>query len=66
MGSVLLVGSGLLLKSLYRLLTVDTGFPVSRLTTFYVFPTANRYATDEQQINLHRSVLEKLRALAGA
>jgi macrolide transport system ATP-binding/permease protein len=63
--AVLLVGSGLLLKSLYRLLNVDAGFNVSHLTTFYVFPNSKRYDTNEQAIQLHRDLMAKLQAVPG-
>ncbi len=63
--AVLLVGSGLLLKSLYRLLNVDAGFSVSRLTTFYVFPGSRNYDQDEQAIVLHDKLIAALRAVPG-
>ena len=63
--AVLLVGSGLLLKSLYRLLKVDTGFNVSRLTTFYVFPDSKRYDEDAQANLLHDKLMDALRAVPG-
>ncbi len=63
--AVLLVGSGLLLKSLYRLLHVDTGFNVSRLTTFYVFPNSKRYSQDEQAIALHDKLMAMFLAVPG-
>ena len=63
--AVLLVGSGLLLKSLYRLLHVDTGFNVSSLTTFYVFPDSKRYDEDPQAIVLHDKVIHTLLAVPG-
>jgi macrolide transport system ATP-binding/permease protein len=63
--AVLLVGSGLLLKSLYRLLHVDTGFNVSQLTTFYVFPNSKRYSQDEQAIGLHDKLMSELLAVPG-
>jgi macrolide transport system ATP-binding/permease protein len=63
--AVLLVGSGLLLKSLYRPLKVDTGFNVSRLTTFYVFPDSKRYDEDAQANLLHDKLMDALRAVPG-
>jgi predicted permease len=63
--AVLLVGSGLLLKSLYRLLSVDTGFTVSKLTTFYVFPDINRYDTEDKVLALHDRLRDALRAVPG-
>ena len=63
--AVLLVGSGLLLKSLYRLLNVDTGFNVSRLTTFYIFPDSRRYDEDAEANVLHDKLMEALGAVPG-
>jgi len=63
--AVLLVGSGLLLKSLYRLLNVDTGFTVSKLTTFYVFPDINRYSTQDKALVLHDKLVDALRSVPG-
>jgi macrolide transport system ATP-binding/permease protein len=63
--AVLLVGSGLLLKSLYRLLNVNAGFNTSHLTTFYIFPNSHRYDKDEQQIVLHRNILAKVQEVPG-
>jgi predicted permease len=63
--AVLLVGSGLLLKSLYRLLSIDTGFTVSKLTTFYVFPDINHYDTDDKTLALHDKLKDGLRAVPG-
>jgi predicted permease len=63
--AVLLVGSGLLLKSLYRLLHVDAGFNVTRLTTFYVFPDSKRYDEDAQANLLHDKLVEAVRAMPG-
>ena len=63
--ALLLVGSGLLLKSLYRLLNIDAGFNVRQLTTFYVFPDSKRYDQDEQAIVMHDKLIDALLALPG-
>jgi predicted permease len=63
--AVLLVGSGLLLKSLYRLLHVDAGFNVARVTTFYVFPDSKNYDQDPQAIVLHDKIIDALLAVPG-
>jgi macrolide transport system ATP-binding/permease protein len=62
---VLLAGAGLLAKSFYRLLHVETGFDPSHLTTVYVMETDNTYAKPEQQLALYHQVLEKVSALPG-
>ena len=63
--AVLLAGSGLLLKSLYKLLNVDAGFTVSRLTTFYIFPDVKRYDTDDKANVLHDKLIDALRTVPG-
>ena len=45
---VLLAGAGLLGKSLYRLLHVETGFDPTHLATVQVMAPENRYAKPEQ------------------
>jgi macrolide transport system ATP-binding/permease protein len=63
--AVLLAGSGLMLKSLYRLLTVDTGFNARHLTTFTLIPTSSRYDENAPAIVFHQNVMEKLLAIPG-
>jgi macrolide transport system ATP-binding/permease protein len=62
---VLLAGAGLLAKSFYRLLHVETGFEISHLATVYVMAPDNVYGKPEQQIALYRQILEKVSALPG-
>jgi len=60
---VLLVGSGLLVKSFVRLMRVDPGFEADRLLVFNVgLPPATSPA---QQDEFYRQVVERLQALAG-
>jgi predicted permease len=63
--AILLVGSGLLLKSLFRLLNINAGFNVSQLTTFYVFPDNKRYDLDEAAIVMERNLIDALVAVPG-
>jgi predicted permease len=63
--AVLLVGSALLLKSLFRLLNVDAGFNVSRLTTFFVFPDNKRYNLDQEAIVMEKNLIDALQAVPG-
>jgi len=60
---ILLVGSGLLVKSFVRLMQVDPGFDSSRLLVFNVgLPTSS---TPSQQDDLYHQVVERLQALPG-
>ena len=62
---VLLAGAGLLAKSFYRLLHVETGFDTSHLATVYVMAPDSVYGKPEQQIALYHQILEKVSALPG-
>jgi len=62
---VLLVGAGLLLKSLTRMGRVDTGFDPNGVMTATVQLPENQYNTEEKQVAFYRAVNEKLAALPG-
>jgi putative ABC transport system permease protein len=62
---VLLVGSGLLLKSLFRLLNTSPGFnPENTLTMTVVLP-ATKYTEANNQINFQDQLSERISALPG-
>jgi macrolide transport system ATP-binding/permease protein len=62
---VLLVGSGLFGKSLYRLLHVRLGFRADHLATITVAAPDVGYAKDEQRITLGRDIVVKVESLPG-
>ena len=62
---VLLVGAGLLGKSLYRLLHVDAGLEPGHLALLRIAATGERYAKDPAQIALERDVVSSVGALPG-
>ncbi len=62
---VLLVGAGLLGKSFYRLLHVDTGMEPDHLAAIAVVTPATAYAKDAPRIALERQVLGRVRSLPG-
>jgi predicted permease len=62
---VLLVGAGLLGKSLYRLLNVDLGFRPDRLATLQVAVPGSRYPAHEQIVTLGKQITERIAALPG-
>jgi len=62
---VLLVGAGLLGKSLYRLLHVETGFDVSHLATVQVIAPDKTYTKPEQLVALYREIERRAWALPG-
>ena len=62
---VLLVGAGLLGKSLYRLLQVDLGLQPDHLATLDVAAPQHRYGKDEQAVALGRQVVSRIASLPG-
>jgi predicted permease len=65
MAMVLLVSAGLLGKSFYRLLHVDTGIQPDHLATLRVSADGATYSKDRQVIALERQIQEKLSEIAG-
>ncbi len=62
---VLLSGAGLLMRSFYRLESVDTGFDAHGVLTFRVNLPPAKYAKDEQQFAFFDRALAGVRALPG-
>ncbi len=62
---ILLVGSGLLLRSFRELLGVDAGFRPDHLLTMEYRLPANKYPHGAQQWQTHRQILERVRAVPG-
>ncbi len=61
---VLLVGAGLLIRSLMRVLEVDMGFDASRAATIRVDPDS-RYTTREQRLAYFDEVLRRVKEVPG-
>jgi hypothetical protein len=61
----LVVGSGLMLKSVSTLLAVDTGFDAERLTSFEIFLPPQSYADGVAQESFHQRLSEGLQAMPG-
>jgi len=62
---ILLVGAGLMMKSLYRLLAVDPGFRPERVLTMGMDLRTQQYSKDPAVLNFWQQVLDKVRALPG-
>ncbi|HXJ04532.1 MAG TPA: ABC transporter permease [Candidatus Acidoferrum sp.] len=60
---VLLVGSGLLMKSFVRLQTVDPGFRYRNILTADVSLPKSKYSADAQTIQFFSQVLERMQAV---
>jgi putative ABC transport system permease protein len=62
---ILLVGAGLMLNTLVRLLYVDTGFNPSQVAVFTVDLPGGRYADAGRRLGFYDDVLERLRGVPG-
>jgi len=62
---VLLVGSGLLLRSIERLFAVSVGFDSSRVLTMQVQESGQRFAADDARIRFFEDALESVRRVPG-
>jgi putative ABC transport system permease protein len=62
---VLLIGAGLMVKSLYRLLHVDGGFRTDNILSMEVELDGTRYAHPPQILNFWQQSLDKIRAIPG-
>jgi putative ABC transport system permease protein len=62
---MLLSGAGLLMRSFYRLESMDPGFDPHGLLTFHTNLPGAKYKTDESQAEFYRRALEQIRAIPG-
>ena len=62
---VLLAGSGLVLRSFHRLITVDPGFNAQSTLTARVDLPFTKYKTDEQAVTFFQQLLDRVRAMPG-
>jgi putative ABC transport system permease protein len=62
---VLLVGTGLLLRSFHRLQQVNAGFSTERVLSFRLDLSPQKYDKEDQKIAFFQSLQERLKALPG-
>jgi predicted permease len=62
---VLLVGAGLMMKSLLRLLQTDIGFKTENLLTMTVILPPSKYTQPNQQISFNDQLRERVQSLPG-
>jgi len=62
---VLLCGAGLLMRSFYRLQSMEPGFDPHGLLTFHTNLPGAKYKTDESQVAFYSRALERVRAIPG-
>jgi macrolide transport system ATP-binding/permease protein len=63
--TVLLVGAGLLGKSLYRLLSVDLGFEPEHLVTLNIAASGSNYGSDPQMLAFSKIILDRVESMPG-
>jgi predicted permease len=61
----LVIGAGLLIRTVYNLSTVDAGFDRSRLVTFQLSLAAADYPQPAQRAQVFQRLIERLRGVAG-
>jgi predicted permease len=62
---MLVIGAGLMIRTVYNLATVDAGFNRARLVTFQMSLATANYPQAPQRAQLYQRLLEKLRGVAG-
>jgi predicted permease len=62
---MLVIGAGLMIRTVYNLSVVDTGFDRSRLVTFQMSLATADYPQPAPRVQLYQRLLEKLRGVAG-
>jgi putative ABC transport system permease protein len=62
---ILLVGAGLMIKSLYRLLSVDSGFQAAQVLKVDLSLRTERYKNDSAMVAFWRRVLDGVRPIPG-
>jgi len=62
---VLLIGAGLMMKSLYKLLETNVGFKTDNLLTMTVILPAKKYTEDNQNVAFNDQLKEHLQGLPG-
>jgi putative ABC transport system permease protein len=62
---VLLIGAGLMIKSLSRLQSVDPGFQADHLLTMRINLPVRKYDSDPKLLNFFKQAIEQVRAIPG-
>ena len=62
---VLIVGAGLMVRTVVNLMSVDAGFDRSRLVTFGVALPAATYSTFDRQVQVYQRLIERLGTMPG-
>jgi predicted permease len=65
LGYILLIGSGLMIRTFLGLVGVDSGFQTDHVLTFQITPPSPRYRKDEDRTHLFYQLSRNLSSLAG-
>jgi len=65
LASVLLIGAGLLIKSFWRVQTVEPGFDFRGLVTLRVMPPSPRYDNPDRAVALYSALADAVRSVPG-
>jgi putative ABC transport system permease protein len=63
LGVFVLVGAGLLTRSMQRVVAVDLGFHPERVLTMTTSPTGSRFGSDQKRSGYYEALLEEVRRL---
>src|SRR2546423_4043939 len=63
--TMLLIGSGLVLKSLWKLVNVDPGFESRQVLSLRINIPTSKYATDQQMVTYGNRLLQRIAAVPG-
>jgi len=62
---ILLIGAGLMIRSFFRLVSVDPGFSSDRVITLNLSPSFSRYTQPAQFVALTANILRSIRSVGG-
>ena len=63
--AMLLVGSGLVLKSLWKLVNVDPGFDAQPVLALRISIPKSKYANDQQEVNYRNRLMQSIASVPG-
>jgi predicted permease len=65
LAAVLVIGAGLMVRTVLNLMSVDAGFDRSRLVTFGVALPVATYSTFDRQVQIYQRLIERLGTMPG-
>lgn len=62
---ILLIGAGLMLKSFYRLITINPGFKPENVITLRIALPGTKYSENHQQVEFFNQIVDRIKNLPG-